>query len=302
MFAFISTPWTPRRFVWAMILLPAILIALWLLSLPFLFGMALLLAFSGTGAAAKIVVYIIYVGSFIPASAYNVLITAFAVSFIPKKKLRYVVFVPVSLVLATSVEMPAIWQWIIHPPQIEQSIARPTYPNPKGYLLVVYGHYMKDPLPYDVLATNPLASRIGIGWDEGCMCIYWTVTDSYLRRFSNDISNVTGLRSGSGGIFPPYFRVTTQPNQTSPYLADINIELRDGAEVAASLTQRGIPRYPDIEQRAKRGELFNRYFFSNIFHLLTHDTFWTPVIGSFINYYPQAAIRGFIRDAILQSN
>jgi hypothetical protein len=123
--------------------------------------------------------------------------------------------------------------------------------------------------------------------------------DPYVTRLARDASYVLGEQRPLGKpLHAIAATITGTANQTDPRLLDINIELHDGNDVTARLTERGVPALQGAKGRAKRGELFNSNFVRNALTFVSHDTFWAPIIGGVFGYYPRAEIRAFLNAAI----
>jgi hypothetical protein len=57
------------------------------------------------------------------------------------------------------------------------------------------------------------------------------------------------------------------------------VTVRDGAVTTAKLTELAVPRYRRAFIDSDREKLLNGHFLEIAIHGLTHDTFWSPLVG-----------------------
>ncbi len=258
-------------------------------------------------------VFLFFAGWAVP-SFLNIAISALIISFFPTFFRRPIVIVPVllvvSLLLALAVEMPLISQRIGNPPSIKYTITR-AVSVPSGWVRPSVAGCQQTPgFPCAnglYVVANPLTRVIDMGGNEGCGCSYWTVPDTdagvvnrsfidYLikdiqRQMKEDPNRVASVPNLS-------IVVVGRPNQQNKKLLDLSIEIKDGTTTTASLTEAAVPRYRRAFIDSDRAQLLNGHFFEIAFHDLTHDTFWSPLVGQWFGYYPRKQVRSFLKEAI----
>ncbi|SRR5258708_6523942 len=251
----------------------------------------LIAALSLSSGAFKLLAFLV---ALVAPSVLNLLIAAYILTFIsiPWKAIKYAVFVGLSFLLAIAVELPALWQRILHPPIVDQVVIHPV--RPSDSIWIDWNNFKPGG---SFVPATPLESRIVlrlIDLDSPA----WEYAEGYMGRLLYEVNITTG-RSVGGPITPIFLRVRDRPSESDPHLVDITIEVHSDEDVTARLTERGIPRFQRDESRVSDRQLVNKHFVANIAALLSHWTFWSPLLGSFVAYYPEHEVRNFLKQAIL---
>jgi len=243
--------------------------------------------------------FIVFVGWAIP-SVLNILASVLILAYLPRALGKYPIAtlataVAASLLIAIPPEARTIVHRLVSPPVLTSSIRR--------VITVPRGELSLSAPPLDVVA-NPLAAVIRMGADEGCGCSYWEVdsgANSYVFFLTKELERRIGRGIGWTLSARQSTNVLGRTDSRDPRRVDITIQVQEAGEVTAELYERSVPRYPQTFIDANRKPLSQGPFGSIVWHLLTHGTFWSPIIGEELGYYPRRQIAKFLRDAIAVS-
>jgi hypothetical protein len=285
----------------------------WLLLATLLLAVTFVLALHpATGVLGGL--FLLFTGWAIP-SLLNILVALLIVSLFPAFFRRPTAAVPVLLVvsflLAVAVEAPVIALRIFHAPSIPYTVTR-VVSVPSGWVRPsVEGCAQTPGFPCPsglYVVANPLTRVIDMGGNEGCGCSYWTVPDtdaggtarSFTDYLAEDIKRQMQEDDRSRNVSVPNLSIVVagRPNQENPNLLDLKIDVKDGAATTATLTEQGVPRYRRAFIDSDRAVLLNGHFFEIAMHDITHDTFWSPLVGRRFGYYPRQQVQRFLKESI----
>ena len=284
----------------------------WLLAASLLLAMLYVMALHPvTGFLGGL--FVLFTGWAIP-SLLNILVTAVIISFFPPFFRRPIIAVPlllaVSFLLAVAVEASVIGQRIWHPPMIQYSVTRPIDVQSGRVRLLIAGCGENPGLQCAnnlYVVANPLARVIDMGGNEGCGCSYWTLPDteegsmerSFMDYLTSDVErHMKEDPDRAESIDNLSIVVSKTYNQGDPRLVDLSVEVKDGEVTTAMLTEEAIPRYRQAFIDSDRAVLLNGHFLEIAMHDLSHDTFWSPLLGQTLGYYPRKQVQAFLKEAI----
>jgi hypothetical protein len=244
-------------------------------------------------------IFIVLLGWAVP-SVLNILASVLVVAYLPRELGRHplttlLIGVIASLVIAVVPAASEISQRVMTPPVVTSNVGR--------VVTVPEGNLSLSSPPLDVVA-NPLAQVIGMGSNEGCGCSYWSVIDSdpgmfpssYAELLSEDLNRRTG---GRGTMWSRDARVSIAvvevANRRDPSRVDIAVTVQDSGKVTAGFREFSVPRYRREFIELDRAPLSSGPFVAIAWHDLTHGTFWSPIIGAQLGYYPGPQIHQFLR-------
>jgi hypothetical protein len=253
--------------------------------------------------------------SFVIPSALNLIIAWYIVSHIVMRSriVKLGAFVIVSALLAVSIELPAIWKSISAPPQTVQVIERTVQISSDQRIFAVVGFC---PLPRNCgpgilsyVMVHPLESRIKMGFDmKNSARVVWIVKDQFWDTLRTEFVAFAGMEPHAWQIVANprkdslvYLTITVTPNSADAGLATIAVEVSDFQGKASAFTITDAPYGPTMESRAAKGlksPILNASFEKNMAHILSHDTFWSPLIGRWVDIFPRGDFRRFLRSAV----
>lgn len=246
-------------------------------------------------------ILVLFLGFAVP-TVLNIEATLLLVAFLPRAK-HPMVLVPIaiaaSLLFAVLPEATTIARKFTTPPAVTSTVRRS--------ITVPAGELSLAAAPVDVV-TNPLVQVIWMGSNEGCMCSYWQVLDSdagdlnssFASFFTIDLEHQIGPRTlGWVRDARQSVSILTTIDSKNPSLADIKIQVQEAGQVTAELHQRSVPRYPQSFIDADRKSLWGGPWLHIVWHLLTHGTFWSPILGPRLNFYPHEEVTRFLQRAVV---
>jgi hypothetical protein len=263
--------------------------------------------------------FIVFLGWAVP-SVLNVLASIFVFACLPRKLgnrplATLIIAIAASFLLAVMPAMPTIIEVFLRPPIVTSTVAR-VVTVPKGTM-----NFMSVSSPSLDVVVNPFASLIGMGSNEGCGCSYWTVGDSSGSVFNSYHELLTeDLVRHTGGSESPQATAPTLENLRNPLLPvnplvslaviktadrrdpdreDITISVMECRKITAEFHEFSVPAYPQEFMTLNGKPLSSGPFLEIAWHDLTHDTFWSWILGTRLGYYPRSQIRQFLRHAIV---
>lgn len=264
--------------------------------------------------------FIVFLGWAVP-SVLNILASIFVLACLPRKLGRrplttLVIGIAASFLLAAIPAMPTIIEGFLNPPIVTSTVSR-AVTVPKGTM-----NFMSVSSPSLDVVVNPFASLIGMGSNEGCGCSYWTAGDSgsvlnsYHELLTEDLVRHTGGSESPQAMAPTLknFRNPLLPvnplvslavikttGHRDPDRANITINVMECRKITAEFHEFSVPAYPQEFMTLNGKPLSSGPFFEIVWHDLTHDTFWSWILGTRFGYYPRSQIREFLRHAIVVS-
>lgn len=278
--------------------------------LPFTAFMLVALQFLAIDPASSLwggLVYLL-VGWWILPTAVNVLLAVWvAMVFRVHWALRILLGVFVSFLLGVNTELPNLLHLndlppanavVIRPLPVTRSLAVDT-----GMVVV------NSDIPYDRQIVPP---GVGLGEDEGCMCMYWTASaPTYPYRIQElinkrDLSYVPGQYQFSDQLpdVAPYNKIVHFVVRFSPSLAgrddfvDMAFDIYQGHDKVATYLQRQLP-IAAKEVRGRGTSLLEGHFVANVWSTLLHHGLWTTLLHDRLRRDDYAApLESFLRQAL----
>lgn len=259
----------------------------------------------GTGALGGS--FFLFFGSWFIPSAINLLFAAWIAFLFKVGRLpRAAIFIAASFFLGINTLLPALFA------------ARPEVASSTEIFRTVHirlgetvdAGLMAPRLPGELLYSQaPSALGVGVGWNEGCMCMWWAppagpstkeqvwyVINAYVHRSGIGGPDYIGMGNlALGGVhFDARFTRSAIPNTVNLLLT-----IYDGLDVTAVYKQSAIPVWSTLPLAPHGEGLSDEHFYHNAIHMLVRQNFWVSLFEERFTGFSSGPLKAFLRRAVI---